>query len=229
VASIVEATVEVAAAYKPNSAFYEALGPPGLEVLQAIIAAIPRDIPVILDFKRGDIANTAERYAEAGFDVYGASAVVVNAYLGGDSLQPFLEREDRGVFILCRTSNPGAADLQDLDVGGRPLYLEVARRAREWDARGNVGLVAGATWPAELRAIREECPGMPILVPGAGAQGGDPAASAQAVAGPDGDQPFLISASRSVMHASRDADYQDAAADAAHELRQEIEEALTGP
>jgi orotidine-5'-phosphate decarboxylase len=222
VTAIVEATAQFAAAFKPNSAFYEALGPAGMEVLQAVIAAVPRGIPVILDAKRGDLGNTADRYATACFDVLGASAVTVNPYLGGDSLEPFLRRADRGVFILCRTSNPGADDFQELVVGGDPLYLKVARRARAWNAHGNVGLVAGATRPADLEAIRRECPGLPLLVPGVGAQGGDLAAATRAAAEPDGSGVFLINASRAITGASRGTAFQHAAAEAADNLRRAI-------
>ncbi|MDP9324915.1 MAG: orotidine-5'-phosphate decarboxylase [Candidatus Dormibacteraeota bacterium] len=224
--AIIEATSDVAAAYKPNSAFYEVMGAHGWEILQAVIAAVPSDIPVILDAKRGDVGNTAFRYAQAAFDVLGASAVTVNPYLGGDSLRPFLNRADRGIFILCRTSNPGAADLQDLHVGERPLYRRVARLAREWNILGNVGLVAGATWPEELAAVREDCPGMPLLIPGVGAQGGDIAAAIKAVAGGEGDQPFLLSSSRAIVNASSGADFQEAASGAAHDLRERIAAAL---
>ena len=227
--AIVEATSDVAAAYKPNSAFYEAMGPAGMEVLQVLIASIPGDIPVILDAKRGDMGNTADRYATALFDIYGAGAVTVSPYLGGDSLEPFLSREDRGTFILCRTSNPGAADLQDLVVGDVPLYIHVARKAREWDTRGNVGLVTGATWPAEVAAVRAECPDMALLLPGVGAQAGDPQAAARAGAGPSGEGLYVIAASRSVMHASTGNDFQHAAADAAVALRDEVEAALARP
>lgn len=223
---IIEATHDVAAAYKPNSAFFEVLGAEGWEVLQAVIAAVPSDIPVILDAKRGDVGNTAVRYAQAAFDVLGASAVTVNPYLGGDSLRPFLNRASKGIFILCRTSNPGAADLQDLHVGERPLYRHVARLARELNILGNVGLVAGATWPEELAAVREDCPGMPLLIPGVGAQGGDIAAAIKAVAGGDGEQPFLLSSSRAIVNASSGIDFQEAASGAAHDLRDRINAAL---
>ncbi|MFN2462788.1 MAG: orotidine-5'-phosphate decarboxylase [Candidatus Dormibacteria bacterium] len=228
VTSIIEATAQFAAAFKPNSAFYEAMGPAGMEVLQAVIASVPAGIPVVLDAKRGDLANTAERYATACFDVLGATAVTLSPYLGGDSLQPFLERPDRGVFILCRTSNPGADDLQELAVDSGPLYLEVARRCRGWNVKGNVGLVAGATRPADLAAVRRECPGMPLLVPGVGAQGGDLSAASLAAAGDGRDQPFLINASRAIAGAGRDIHFQHAAAEAADNLRQEINQALAG-
>jgi orotidine-5'-phosphate decarboxylase len=226
VTGIVEATVEFAAAYKPNSAFYEVMGPPGLEVLQAVIASIPSDIPVILDVKRGDIDNTDERYATAAFDVYHAGAVTVSPYMGGDSLEPFLRHADRGVFVLCHTSNPGSADLQELDVDGTPLYLKVAERCNEWNTNGNVGLVAGATFAADIARIRAVCPGLPILVPGVGAQAGDLGGAAKAAAGEGRDQPFLISSSRSIMSASAGPDHQHAAAKAARGLRDEIQELL---
>lgn len=224
--AIVEATEEFAACYKPNSAFYEVMGAPGLEVLQAVIAAIPGRLPVILDNKRGDVGNTATHYARATFDVMGAGAATVNPYLGRDSVQPYLDYSDRGVFLLCRTSNPGAADLQNLAVGDRPLYLEVARRAREWDDNHNVGLVVGATWPDDVSEIRAECPGMPLLLPGAGAQGGDAVTAARNAAGPSGRDLFVVSSSRGVMHASGGNDFQHRASDAARALRDQVETGL---
>jgi orotidine-5'-phosphate decarboxylase len=233
ITGIVEATAEFAAAYKPNSAFYEVMGPAGMEVLQAVIASIPKEVPVILDGKRGDIANTDERYAAACFDVYGATAATVNPYLGRDSLEPYIRRADRGVFVLCRTSNPGSGDVQELPVGERPLYLEVAARCRQWNTNGNIGLIAGATHPGDIAAIRAECPGMPILVPGVGAQAGDLEGATRAAAGPGAGagvrEPFLLSASRAIMSASRGADFQHAAADVAKELRDSIEAASRIP
>ncbi|HEV1997029.1 MAG TPA: orotidine-5'-phosphate decarboxylase [Candidatus Dormibacteraeota bacterium] len=226
VTAIVEATAEFAAAYKPNSAFYEAMGPAGMEVLQAVIASVPAGTPVILDAKRGDIGNTAERYATACFDVLGAAAVTLSPYLGGDSLAPFLRRPEHGVFILCRTSNPGADDLQALTVDGRPLYLEVARRCREWNTADNVGLVAGATRPDDLRQVRELCPGQPLLVPGVGAQGGDLEAATRAAAGPGLTHPFVVAASRSITGASREQDFQHAANSTADDLRRQINRVL---
>jgi orotidine-5'-phosphate decarboxylase len=223
VTGIVEATAEFAAAYKPNSAFYEVMGPAGMEVLQAVIAAVPADIPVVLDAKRGDIDNTARLYAQAAFETYGAGAVTVNPYLGYDSIEPFMAYADKGVLLLCRTSNPGAVDVEDLDVGGEPLYLRVARLANEWD-NGTLGLVTGSTWPAELETIRRACPQLPLLIPGVGAQGGDAEAAARAATGGDG--LFVISASRSVMYASGGADFQQAAADAARVLRDQVESSL---
>jgi len=223
VTAIIEATAEFAAAYKPNSAFYEVQGPAGMEVLQASIAAVPDGVPVILDAKRGDVDYTAERYARAAFDVLGAAAVTVNPYLGRDSVEPFMAYSDRGVLLVCRTSNLGARDIEDLDAGGEPLYLQVARRAHEWD-NGTLGLVTGATWPDELATIRQVCPDMPLLIPGVGAQSGDVEASARAASAGDG--LFVMSASRSIMYAAIDANFQHAAADAARDLRDQIEAAI---
>ncbi len=225
--AIIEATAELVCAYKPNLAFYEALGERGLAALRDTLAAIPPDIPVIADGKRNDIGNTAKAYARALFDELGVDAATVNPYLGGDAVEPFLEREEKAAFILCRTSNPGARDLQDLPVsapgGGeaRPLFEMVAEMARRWNSRGNVGLVVGATYPEELRRVRRLCPEMTFLVPGVGAQGGDVAA----VMGNGLDKAgrgLIINVSRQVLYASREKDFAVAAAGAARQLRDEI-------
>jgi len=225
--AIIEATAEFVCAYKPNLAFYEALGERGLAALRETLAAIPPDIPVIADGKRNDIGNTARAYARALFDELGVDAATVNPYLGGDAVEPFLEREEKAAFILCRTSNPGARDLQDLLVtppgGGeaRPLFEMVAEMARRWNSRGNVGLVVGATYPEELRRVRRLCPEMTFLVPGVGAQGGDVAA----VIGNGLDKAgrgLIINVSRQVLYASREKDFAVAAAGAARQLRDEI-------
>jgi len=205
-ARIIDATADIVCCYKPNIAFYEALGAAGYGTLQATIAAVPAGIPVLLDAKRNDIGSTAEAYVEAVFDRLNADAVTVNAYLGADSLEPFLRRADRGIFILCRTSNPGATDLQDLLVAGadgktEPLYLTVAARAYMWNRHGNVGLVVGATYPRELARVRQRCPELPILLPGAGTQGGDTGASVRAADNGTATG-FLLSASRSVIYAA---------------------------
>jgi orotidine-5'-phosphate decarboxylase len=223
--AIVNATSDLVCAYKPNAAFYEAHGPPGMEALLATIALIHSQapgVPVLLDAKRGDVGNTSRAYAHAIFDVCGADAVTVQPYLGRDALAPWLERADRGVFVLCRTSNPGAGELQDLTIEGEPLFLHLARRvAGEWNAQGNCGLVVGATWPAELAAIRAVAPDLPLLVPGIGAQGGDLERSARAGVDHYG-QGLLISASRSVLYASSGADFADAARREALRLRAAI-------
>ena len=225
--AIIEATAELVCAYKPNLAFYEALGERGLAALRDTLAAIPAEIPVIADGKRSDIGNTARAYARALFDELGVDAATVNPYLGGDAVEPFLEREEKAAFILCRTSNPGARDLQDLLVsapgGGeaRPLFEMVAEMARRWNSRGNVGLVVGATYPEELRRVRRLCPDMTFLVPGVGAQGGDVAA----VIGNGLDKAgrgLIINVSRQVLYASREKDFAVAAARAARQLRDEI-------
>ncbi|MGC2192497.1 MAG: orotidine-5'-phosphate decarboxylase [Candidatus Dormiibacterota bacterium] len=225
--AIVEATAPFAAAFKPNLAFYERLGPPGFELLVEVVKVAGRHALVIADAKRGDIGSTAEAYAEAIFDVIGADACTVNGYLGHDSLLPFLQRPDRFAFIVCRTSNRSAADFQDLIVSerGEPLYLEVARRAVEWNASGTVGLVAGATWPAEIARIREVAPELPLLLPGVGSQGADLAEAIHAAQGNTGRGSYLVSSSRSISQASLGDDFAEAAAEAARELRDQIREA----
>jgi len=227
--AIVAATAGLAAAYKPNSAFYEALGAEGWRALEETVAAIRAAAPgaaVILDAKRADIGSTNAGYAAAAFDRLGADAITVHPWLGGEALAPFLERAERLVFVLARTSNPGAGELQDLVADGLPLYRQVARAvARDWNGAGNCGLVVGATYPEELRAVREDVPPeMPILIPGAGAQGGDVAAvvAANRAAGSDA---YLIAASRSILYASSGEDFAEAAHDAARSLDTEIRDA----
>jgi len=198
---IIDATHDLVCAYKPNLAFYEALGPPGLEALQRTIAYVPAGIPVILDAKRGDIGSTAEAYARASFETWGADAVTVNPYMGRDAVEPFAAYANRGVFLLCHTSNPGANDLQTLSVHGDPLYLTVVRRAMEWNIHGNIGLVIGATFPNALRAVREIAPRMWILLPGIGAQGGDLEAALAAGLDADG-RGVIVNVARGVMFAA---------------------------
>ncbi|MDE3230771.1 MAG: orotidine-5'-phosphate decarboxylase, partial [Chloroflexota bacterium] len=208
-------------AYKPNSAFYEQYGPAGLRALQRLIAYIHArypEIPVILDAKRGDIGSTSAAYARAAFDTLRADAVTLHPYLGREAISPFLERAERGCIILCRTSNPGAGEFQDLATRGgendgeaRPLYQQVARAvASEWNTRGNCALVVGATYPEELRIVRGLVGDMPILVPGIGAQGGDLEAVIDAGLDSAG-QGLIISLSRSVLYASSGADFAEAA------------------
>jgi orotidine-5'-phosphate decarboxylase len=229
---IADATAEYACCFKPQVAHFAALGAEGAlgRLIGHIHAAHP-GIPVILDAKRGDIGSTAQRYALEAFDRYGADAVTANPYLGRDSLQPFLDRADRGVVILCRTSNPGAGDLQDLVVatgeGGeaRPLYQHVAEKvAREWNAHGNCMLVVGATWPEQLREVRAIVGDLPFLVPGVGAQGGDAEAVVRNAKTADGTG-LVVSSSRAILYASSGDDYADAAAAAARELRDTLNRA----
>jgi orotidine-5'-phosphate decarboxylase len=178
---IVEAAAPFAAAIKPNLAFFEAFGSAGIAALERIRASVPAGVLVVADAKRGDISSTAARQASALFDGLGADAVTVNPFVGGEGLQPLLARADRFAYVLCRTSNPGAAELQNLVVEADPsigapseaLHLRVARRVASWGPGGTVGLVVGATATDELRAIRDVVPGLPFLVPGIGAQGGD--------------------------------------------------------
>ncbi|MDP8904826.1 MAG: orotidine-5'-phosphate decarboxylase, partial [Chloroflexota bacterium] len=171
---VLDAAGPYAAAVKVNLAFFEAFGSAGLAALERLRGIVPADLPFIADAKRADIASTAARQAVALFDVLGADAVTANPYLGRDALEPLLERTARFVYVLCRTSNPGADEVQDALVGGDPLYLHVARRAVEWAAgQPTVGLVVGATVPAELARVRATARGLPFLVPGVGAQGGD--------------------------------------------------------
>lgn len=221
---IIDATADLVAAYKPNLAFYEALGPAGMEAFRATVAHVPRGIPVIADAKRGDIDSTTRAYATAIFDVYGCDAITANPYLGRDALAPFLDRADRGTYILCRTSNPGAAEIAELDVAGEPLYVRVAERASRWTTHGNVGLVVGATAPAQLARVRAVAPSVPILLPGVGTQGGDLAASMAAGLDRTG-AGLLVVAARQVMYASSDRRFPEAARAAASDLREKIESA----
>lgn len=227
--AIIEATAPYASVFKPNLAFFEVLGPAGMAALQEVVQAIPAHIPVIADAKRGDVGNTASRYAAAIFETYGFDAVTVNPYLGYDAVAPFLAYRERGIILLCRTSNPSARDFQDLliqDASGesRPLYEVVAQRVQVWNEAGNCGLVVGATYPQEMRTIRALCPDLPILVPGIGAQGGDLEASVPVAVDALGER-AMISASRSILYASSNADYATAAASVARTLRDGINQA----
>lgn len=224
--AIIEATSDLVCAYKPNLAFYEALGGAGLRALEKTLAVIPPHIPTIGDAKRGDVGHSAQAYAHALFDNLGFDAVTLNPYLGYDSVEPFLSYPEKAAFLLCRTSNPGAADLQGLTVslpgkGEMPLYQAVALRAGEWDQRGNVGLVVGATYPEELRQVRRLCPTLPILVPGIGAQGGDLELSVRYGLDPQG-AGLILTASRAIIYASRGRDFPQQARQAALGLRDQI-------
>jgi orotidine-5'-phosphate decarboxylase len=218
--AIVDATADLVCAYKPQFAHYAAYE--AEDQLERTIEYIHQrypGIPVILDAKRGDVGHTAQRYAIEAFERYGADAVTVNPYLGTDSLEPFFEYEERGVLVLCRTSNPGARDLQDLQVQGRPLYQVVAEQAaRVWNSRGNCGLVVGATYPRELAEVRAIAGAMPFLVPGLGTQGGDPeevVLHGQTAQGTG----LMASSSRGVLYGSSDGDFAAVARRAAAALR----------
>jgi orotidine-5'-phosphate decarboxylase len=226
---IVDATHEHAAAFKPNAAFYE--DPDGWRALRETIAyAHGKGVPVLLDAKRADVGHTTRRYADL-LDL--ADAITVSPYMGRDSLSPFLQRESAGVFVLCRTSNPGGADLQNVELAtGEPLYERVATLADEWNEHGNVGLVAGATAPEELADLRELVPDLPFLVPGVGAQGGDVEA---AVDHGLADGVGLVNSSRGIVFAGEETPgdpdertYFRAAGDAARRLKRRLNDHRRG-
>jgi len=229
-AEIVDATADLVCAFKPQIAYFAAArAEDQLERLCAHITERHPDVVLVLDAKRGDIGATAEQYAAEAFDRYGAHAVTVNPYLGTDSVEPFLRYEDRGVFVLCRTSNPGGDDLQNLDVGGRPLYQHVAELvATRWNGRRQCGLVVGATYPEELAAVRAAVgDDVPFLVPGVGAQGGDAATTARLAATGRGDG-LLVNNSRAVLYASPGTDFATAARAAAAATRDALVSGLRG-
>ena len=221
--AVIEQTADLVCCYKPNIAFFEALGAPGMELLRATLALIPDDIPVLLDAKRGDIGSTAAAYAQACFDELGVDAVTLSPYLGRDSVDPFAAYAGKGLFVLCHTSNPSAEEFQKLEISdwrtldrepNQPLYLHVARTATHWSP--NVGLVVGATYPAAMAAVRQAAPDAWFLVPGVGAQGGDLEATLHAGLRADG-KGLIINVSRGVSLAE---DHRQAA----EETRLKIEE-----
>jgi orotidine-5'-phosphate decarboxylase len=221
--AIIDATRDLVCAYKPQFAHYAAHAAEiQLEHTIDYIKATCPNAVVILDSKRGDIGSTAEQYAHEAFERYDADAVTVNPYLGRDSVEPFLRHGDKGVIILCRTSNPGAKDFQDLDVGGKKLYQHVAEQvASEWNTADNCMLVVGATYPDELADIRERVGDLPFLVPGVGAQGGD-VAKVMAAGKTKAGTGLVISSSRAILYASSGDDFATAARKAALELRDSI-------
>jgi orotidine-5'-phosphate decarboxylase len=228
-AGVIAATSDLVCAYKPNLGFYLAYSAAGVAALEETRRLIPAHIPVILDAKVGDIGSTAEAYATGYFDTWDFDAVTVNPYLGEDSLAPFLTHRDRGVLVVCKTSNPGSADLQNLslhaDDGQQPLYLTVADRVADWAERwpATLGLVVGATYPTELAEVRHRCPNAPILLPGIGAQAGDLEASLHAGLDSRG-LGLIVSSSRSVIYADNGdgVDWTAAVRAAAIDLRESI-------
>jgi orotidine-5'-phosphate decarboxylase len=227
--AIIDATHDLVCAYKPQIAHYSAESAEmELESTISYIKSNYPEIPVILDAKRGDIGSTAQMYATEVFERYAADAVTVNPYLGFDSIEPFLNYKDRGVILLCRTSNAGAADLQDLIVDGAPLYEKVASlAARKWNQHGNCLLVVGATWPEQMARIRGIVGEMPLLVPGVGAQGGDveelvKAGQTKAGAG------LIVSSSRAILYASNGDDFAEAARQETDKLRKLINQFRNG-
>ena len=229
--AIIDATCHLVCAYKPNIAFYEALGVDGMDALKRTRTYIPDNIPVIIDAKRGDIGNTATAYARSLFDYFGFDAATVNPYLGYDALEPFIQYRDRGLFVLCRTSNPSAIDFQSLlfetGSGPRMLFEIVAEKVSQWNRHGNLGLVVGATFPGELKLVRQRYPDMPLLIPGVGTQGGE---LAQVVScGVDAAHlRTIINSSRQVLYASKGKDFAAAAGRAAKDLRDRINGYLAG-
>jgi orotidine-5'-phosphate decarboxylase len=226
---VVEATAGVAAAVKVNAAFFEALGAVGHEALYGLVERIPPGLPVILDGKRNDIGNTAAKYAEAAFDHLGVDAVTVTPYLGKDTVEPFADYVDKGVFLLARTSNASAGDFQDLAVsrpgaaGSEPFYQAVARKAMEWNKEWqNLGLVAGATYPDELAKLRAICgDGVPLLIPGVGAQGGDARTSLQK-GGDSRGQFALVNVGRGILQAGAGDDWRDHVVKAAQRFASDL-------
>lgn len=218
--AVVDATLDLVCSYKPNMAFYEAAGMEGLEALKGTISYIGGRVPVILDAKRGDIGNTAARYARAAFEWLGADAVTVNPYMGWDSVAPWLEYEGRGVFLLCLTSNPGSADFQT--TGEKPLYIQVAEKAAEWDnGRESLGLVVGATHPELVGKVRQSAPGIPFLLPGIGSQGGS-LESVQIAKCGGGRPGVVVNASRSVIYAGSGEDFTEHVRKSAEQLKHDI-------
>lgn len=207
--SIVNATADIVCAYKPNVAFYEAQGNAGISALIRTIAYIKErapKVPIILDAKRADIGNTNRGYVQSAFGMYGADAITVHPYLGAEAMKPFLEQKNKGIIVLCRTSNPGAGEFQDLKVDGEPFYQIVARRVAEnWNENGNCAVVVGATYPKELQEVRKIVGNMPILIPGVGTQGADVRKTVLA-----GGNKIIINTSRGAIFASSDSDFAEA-------------------
>lgn len=220
--AIIDATNDVVCAYKLNLAFYEAEGKKGFETLEKTIQHIPHHIFIILDGKRNDIGNTAQKYAQSLFDTLKADAVTINPYLGKDGVSPFLEYKEKCSFILCRTSNPSAGDFQDLLASETPVYQHVARKIHEWNGFKNCGAVVGATYPAELKTVRSILGDeIPILIPGIGKQGGDVEKTVQNGTNAKGDM-ALINSSREIIFASNQQDFAEQARKKAESVRNEI-------
>jgi orotidine-5'-phosphate decarboxylase len=218
---IIEATKDLVCAYKPNLAFYEAMGERGLTALRETLKLIPKSVLTIGDGKRGDIGNTSERYAKSLFDDFGFDSITVNPYMGFDSVEPFLKNPEKGVFLLVLTSNPGSKDFQRLKINGKPLYEKVVRTAKKWNKNKNIGLVVGATHSRELKSIRMIVPDMPLLIPGIGKQGGDLRSAIRDGCDRTG-QLAIINASRSIIYASSGKDFADAARTEAKKIVEEI-------
>ena len=218
---IIDSTRDLVCAYKPNLAFYEVLGTRGWEALKETCEYIPAEIPIILDAKRGDIGNTARMYAKALYEVMKADAVTISPYMGKDAVLPFLEYEDKGSFILCLTSNKGASDFQLSLIEGKPLYEIVAEKVLSWNEKSNCGLVVGATYPEQLKKIRQIAPGLPFLIPGVGAQAGEIESTIKYGTDNKGEL-AIINSSRAILYASSGEDFAKAARDETLRLRDSI-------
>ncbi len=217
--SIIKETKDFVCAYKPNLAFFEALGSKGDRILRKTLAAIPNDIIVILDGKRNDIGNTAKKYAQSLFEELNGDAATVNPYLGIDGVKPFLDYQDKCSFLLCRTSNPSARDFQDLKIENEALYIHVAKTIRKWEKFGCCGLVAGATYPEELRNLRKLMgDNSPFLIPGIGKQGGDVEKTVKYGTNKEGEL-AVINSSRGIIYASDGEDFAEAARKETKKLR----------
>ncbi len=223
--AIIDATASLVCAFKPNVAFYEAKGVEGIEALKQTCGYLKQqhpDIPIILDFKNGDIGNTNSYYTEFAFDYLGVDAITIQPYQGQTALQPFLDRKDKGIIVLCKMSNEGSGEFQDLEVNGRKLFLEVAENvATKWNTNGNCLLVVGATYPDELAQVRALVSDMTILVPGIGAQGGDIEAILKAGLNANG-KGLIINSARDILYASNGDDFAEAARTQATATRDEI-------
>ncbi len=227
VMTIIEATKDMVCAYKPNLAFYENRGAEGISLLTSIVEHVPEEVVLIMDGKRGDIGNTASFYAEAMYRRWRADWVTLSPYMGYDSMRPFLEYEDKGIFVLCLTSNTGSKDFQHLIVDGKPLYQVVAEKVSYWNKDNNCGLVVGATQPEHLKELRSIAGNMPLLIPGVGAQGGS--LEKAAVYGTDSFQKLaVINVCRSVLYASTDADFAQKARDELQKLNDTVTGLRTG-
>jgi len=220
--AIIDATLQHAAAYKINTAFFEAYGVSGWEAMSKIVRYLPETVIKIADAKRADIGNTSRMYARAFFEQLGFDAVTVNPYLGQDALAPFMERSEKGVFILCHTTNKGATDFQKFSDGKRALYELVAERAGQWNTNNNCGLVVGATYPREIKHVRELAPELPFLIPGLGAQGGDFDRSIRYATDEQG-LGAIFNFSRSIIYCSGGEDFAEAAGEQAKQMKQAIE------
>jgi len=219
---IIDATKDLVCAFKLNLAYYEVLGPNGMELLKNTINSIPKDITIILDGKRNDIGNTARKYAQSLFETLQADAITINPYLGKDGIVPFLEYKDKCSFILCRTSNVSAGDLQDLRIQNTPFYQIVATKIKEWNTNDNCGAVVGATYPEELKTIRDILgDDIPILIPGVGAQGGDVEKTVKNGTNNEGKM-AIINSSRGIIYAGNNESFDVTARNAAEKLRDEI-------